>query len=90
MKKKKICLENNLTLNYKMMRPLGVKKATRNIFGSKSFNRGMKMGVKALGYVGDMALPASVVAPEMAPALETAKLASFGLNLVRRGVTGRK
>lgn len=73
-----------------MMRPLGVKKATRNIFGSKAVNRGMKMGVKALGYVGDLALPASVLAPEVAPALEAAKVASFGLNLARRGITGRK
>lgn len=72
------------------MRPLGVKKAARNIFGSKTFNRGMKMGVKALGYVGDLALPAAVVAPEFAPALEAAKLTSIGLNLARKGITGRK
>lgn len=73
-----------------MMRPLGVKKATRNIFGSKAVNRGMKLGAKALGYVGDLALPASIVAPEVAPALEAAKIASIGLNMARRGITGRK
>lgn len=72
------------------MRPLGVKKPFRNVFGSKSVNRGLKFGAKALGYLGDMALPASLIAPEIAPALETAKLASFGLNLARRGITGRK
>lgn len=82
--------ENNLHISYKMMRPLGVKKAVRNIFGSKAVNRGMKMGVKALGYVGDLALPASFVAPELAPALEAAKVASVGLNMARRGITGRK
>lgn len=72
------------------MRPLGAKKATRNIFGSKSLNRGMKLGAKALGYVGDLALPASLIAPEFAPALEAAKVASIGLNMARRGITGRK
>jgi hypothetical protein len=73
-----------------MMRPLGVKKPFRNVFGSKAVNRGMKIGAKALGYLGDMAPVASIVAPEMAPALETAKLASIGLGMARRGVTGRK
>lgn len=73
-----------------MIRPLGVKKATRNIFGGKALNRGMKIGAKALGYVGDLALPAALVAPEFAPALEAAKVASIGLNMARRGITGRK
>jgi hypothetical protein len=73
-----------------MMRPLGVKKATRNIFGSKALNRGMKIGAKSLGYIGDMALPASILAPEVAPVLEAAKVASIGLNMARRGITGRK
>lgn len=72
------------------MRPLGVKKAVHNVFGSKAVNRGMKFGAKALGYIGDMALPASILAPEIAPALETAKLASIGLGMARRGITGRK
>ncbi len=72
------------------MRPLGVKKATRNIFGSKALNRGMKIGAKSLGYIGDMALPASILAPEVAPVLEAAKVASIGLNMARRGITGRK
>lgn len=72
------------------MRPLGVKKAVHNVFGSKVVNRGMKFGAKALGYIGDMALPASILAPEVAPALEAAKLASIGLGMARRGITGRK
>lgn len=72
------------------MRPLGVKKAVRNVFGSKFVNRGLKMGAKSLGYIGDMALPASILAPEIAPVLESAKLASIGLNLARPMITGRK
>jgi hypothetical protein len=72
------------------MRPLGVKLASRNIFGSKVVNRGMKLGAKALGYVGDLALPASFLAPEVAPVLEAAKLASIGLGMSRRAITGRK
>lgn len=74
-----------------MMRPLGVKKATRNIFGNKVVNRGMKIGVKALGYIGDLApFAAALGAPEAVPALEAAKIASVGLNVARRGITGRK
>ena len=72
------------------MRPLGVKKVSQNIFGSKAVNRGMKFGAKALGYIGDLAPVAGVLAPEIAPALETAKIASIGLNLARRGITGRR
>jgi len=72
------------------MRPLGVKLASRNIFGSKVVNRGFKLGTKALGYVGDLALPASILAPEVAPVLEAAKLASIGLGMSRRAITGRK
>lgn len=72
------------------MRPIGVKKAVRNIFGSKLVNRGIKMGAKSLGYVGDLALPASILAPEVAPVLEAAKLTSIGLNLARPMITGRR
>lgn len=73
-----------------MMRPLGVKKASHNIFGSKAVNRGIKMGAKALGYVGDLAPVAGVLAPSVAPALEAAKIASVGLGMSRRAITGRK
>lgn len=73
-----------------MMRPLGVKRPFHNIFGSKAVNRGMKFGAKALGYIGDVAPVAAVLAPEIAPALEAAKIASIGLNMARRGITGRK
>lgn len=72
------------------MRPLGVKKAVRNVFGSKLVNRGIKMGAKSLGYVGDLALPASFLAPEVAPVLEAAKIASIGLNMARPMITGRR
>ena len=73
------------------MKPLGVKTPFRNILGSKSVNRGMKFGAKALGYIGDLA-PVAIVAgfPEAAPALENAKMASIALNATRRVITGRK
>ena len=73
------------------MRPLGAKRPFHNIFGSKAVNRGMKFGAKALGYIGDLApVAAAIGAPEAVPALEAAKIASIGLNMARRGITGRK
>lgn len=73
------------------MKPIGVKTPFKNILGSKSVNRGMKIGAKALGYIGDLA-PVAIAAgfPEAAPALENAKMASIGLNVARRVITGRK
>lgn len=72
------------------MRPLGVKKASHNIFGSKSVNRGIKIGAKALGYVGDMAPVAGIMGSPIAPVLEAAKIASVGLGMSRHAITGRK
>lgn len=73
-----------------MMRPIGVKKAAHNIFGSKVVNRGMKFGTKALGYIGDLAPVAGILAPEAAPVLEAAKIGSIALGMSRRAITGRK
>ena len=67
------------------MRPLGVKKATHNVFGGKALNRGLKFGAKALGYLGDLTPVAMAVAPAAAPALEAAKLASIGLSTIQKG-----
>ncbi len=66
------------------MRPIGVKKATRNVFGGKALNRGLKMGAKALGYVGDLALPAAFLAPAAVPVLEAAKAASVTMDVAQK------
>lgn len=67
-----------------MMRPIGVKKASHNIFGGKNVNRGLKFGAKALGYIGDLTPVAAAFAPEAVPALEAAKMASVGLGAIQR------
>lgn len=67
-----------------MMRPIGVKKASHNIFGGKNVNRGLKFGAKALGYIGDLTPVAMAIAPEVAPALEAAKLASISLGTAQK------
>lgn len=66
------------------MRPIGVKRQIHNVFGGKALNRGMKFGAKALGYIGDMAPAAMIIAPEAAPVLEAAKAASIGLDSLRK------
>jgi hypothetical protein len=63
------------------MQPIGTKMATRRVFGGKMVNRGMKFGAKALGYIGDMAIPAAFVAPAAVPVLEAAKAASVVLDV---------
>jgi len=68
-----------------MMRPLGTKMPARRVFGGKMVNRGLKFGAKALGYLGDLTPVAMAVAPEVAPALEAAKLASIGLSTLQKG-----
>jgi hypothetical protein len=68
-----------------MYRPLGVKKATHNVFGGKALNRGLKFGAKSLGYLGDLTPVAMAVAPEVAPVLEAAKLASLSLGTIQKG-----
>lgn len=67
------------------MKPIGVKRPIHNVFGGKSVNRGLKFGAKALGYIGDLTPIAMAVAPEVAPVLESAKLASIGLNSLQKG-----
>jgi hypothetical protein len=63
------------------MKPIGHKSITRRVFGGKMVNRGMKFGAKALGMIGDMAIPAALVAPAAVPALEAAKAASVVLDV---------
>ena len=67
------------------MKPIGTKRAVHNVFGGKNVNRGLKFGAKALGYIGDMAIPAAFLAPAAVPALEAAKAASVGMDIVRKG-----
>ena len=67
------------------MKPIGAKRAVHNVFGGKNVNRGLKFGAKALGYIGDMAIPAAFLAPAAVPALEAAKAASVGMDIVRKG-----
>jgi hypothetical protein len=47
-------------------------------------NQGLKFGTKALGYMGDLAPVAAVIQPELFPVLETAKLASYGMNALQK------
>lgn len=67
------------------MRPLGVKNVNHRFLGGKVVNRGLKMGAKGLGYIGDLTPLSMAFAPEIAPVLETAKLASVGLNALQKG-----
>lgn len=62
------------------MKPIAVKSPAKNVIGGKRLNQTLKMGAKALGYVGDLALPAMFVAPQLAPALEAAKAGSLALS----------
>ena len=68
-----------------MVKPIGVKRPIHNVFGGKALNRSMKFGAKALGFVGDLSLPAAFLAPAAVPALEAAKAASVGLDIIRKG-----
>lgn len=67
------------------MKPIGHKRAVHNVFGGKNVNRGLKFGAKALGFVGDLAVPAAFLAPAAVPALEAAKAASVGMDIIRKG-----
>lgn len=67
------------------MKPIGVKNPYKNFLGGKNVNRGLKFGAKSLGYIGDLAPAASILAPAAAPALEAAKLASIGLGIAQMG-----
>lgn len=67
------------------MKPIGHKKVVHNVFGGKALNRGLKFGAKALGFIGDMAIPAAFLAPAAVPALEAAKATSVGLDIIRKG-----
>lgn len=67
------------------MKRVGTKSAMKNLLGGKRVNQALKIGSKALGVVGDLAPLAMVAAPGIAPALEAAKIASFGLGLAQKG-----
>lgn len=67
-----------------MYRPLGHKKVTRNVFGGKALNRGLKIGAKSLGMIGDLALPAAFLAPAAVPVLEAAKAASVAMDVAQK------
>lgn len=67
------------------MKPVGVKSPHKNFLGGKRVNQALKIGSKALGYVGDLAPVAAAVAPVAAPALEAAKLASIALGVAQKG-----
>jgi hypothetical protein len=66
------------------MRPIAVKTVKHPVLGGKNFNRGLKIGSKALGYVGDLALPASFVAPYAVPALEAIKATSVAMDVAQK------
>ena len=65
------------------MKPVGVKAVHKNFMGGKRVNQALKLGSKALGYVGDLA-PIAAGTPA-GPALEAAKLASLALGIAQKG-----
>lgn len=66
------------------MRRLGTKTTHFRPLGGKFINQGLKFGTKALGFLGDLTPAAAVMAPELAPVLETAKLASIGMGALQK------
>ncbi len=66
------------------MQRLGTKSTHFRPLGGKFINQGLKFGTKALGYLGDLAPVAAVLQPELAPVLETAKLASIGMGVLQK------
>ncbi len=66
------------------MRRLGTKSTHFRPLGGKFINQGLKFGSKALGFLGDMTPVAAALAPELAPLLETAKLASVGMSALQK------
>lgn len=66
------------------MRRLGTKTTHFRPLGGKLVNQGLKFGTKTLGFLGDLTPAAAVMAPELAPILETAKLASIGMGALQK------
>lgn len=66
------------------MKRLGTKSTHFHLLGGKRVNQGLKFGTKALGWLGDLTPIAAALAPEMAPVLETAKLASMGMGALQK------
>lgn len=67
------------------MRPIGTKNPHKAFIGGKKVNQGLKFGAKALGYIGDMAVPSAFLAPEITPLLEAAKVGSISLGALQEG-----
>ena len=68
----------------KYMQRLGTKSTHFRPLGGKLMNQGLKFGSKALGWLGDLTPAAAMLAPELAPVLETAKLTSIGLSALQK------
>ena len=66
------------------MKHIGTKSTHFRPLGGKMINQGLKFGTKALGWLGDLTPVAAALAPEIAPILETAKLASLGMGALQR------
>ena len=66
------------------MKRIGTKSVRLRLLGGKTTNRGLKFGTKALGWLGDMTPLAAAFQPELAPLLETAKLASIGMGALQK------
>ena len=66
------------------MKQIGTKSTHFRPLGGKMINQGLKFGTKALGWLGDLTPVAAALAPEIAPILETAKLASLGMGALQR------
>ena len=66
------------------MKRIGTKSVRLRLLGGKNINRGLKFGTKALGWLGDLTPFAAAFQPELAPVLETAKLASIGMSALQK------
>ena len=66
------------------MKRIGTKTVGLRLLGGKNINRGLKFGTKALGWLGDLTPLAAALQPELAPVLETAKLASMGMSALQK------
>ena len=66
------------------MKRIGTKSVRLRLLGGKNINRDLKFGSKALGWLGDLTPLAAAFQPELAPVLETAKLASIGMSALQK------
>ena len=66
------------------MKRIGTKTTHFRLLSGKTMNRGLKFGTKALSYMGDLTPFALAFQPELAPLLETAKLARKGMGALQK------